>query len=541
VLTALALPLRFDPRRLAADLATVAPSDWAPHYNERDYGGQWRGAALRSSTGDSRQLAAVAPSFEATPLLDRCAYFRQVLAAFECPLRSVRLLALDPGSFIREHTDNALAFEDGEARIHIPIETNPGVEFHVDGERLLFEPGRAYYVNVNLPHRVNNRGAGARIHLVIDAAVNDWLSALFARATPVPNCPARLDGVEAFRDAVFAHRDWAATLRASTAFTDDTLRLGRETGFDFHENDVDAMLRGRARPGPPGGLPISLGANGVAEWIDAGDLPLPEPFFEDSVRAILRNPYARFSRRTAPLPDASKPPSGLIFHVSRCGSTLAARMLSAAGLRVLSEPPPLDAAIQSGQIARVRSIAAALGAGMPYILKLDAWHIHALPLIRLALPETRWIFLYRDPVEVLASHARSPGRHMLPGGLDPRALGLRESDITAIPRAEWPARILARMMDSALSHAGPAGLFIDYRDLPAAVEGRVVDHFGLTLDAASRERMREVSREDAKRPGAVFAPDSAAKQDEGVSLRNLELDNLYTELRRRSLRAHQIA
>jgi len=541
VLTALALPLRFDPSGLAADLASVAPSDWAPHYNERDYGGNWRGAALRSSTGDSRDLAAVASSFASTPLLDRCPYFRDVLTAFECPLRSVRLLALEPGSFIREHTDNALAFENGEARIHIPIETNPGVEFYVEGERLLFEPGRAYYVNVNLPHRVNNRGAGPRIHLVIDATVNGWLSALFAGAAPVPKVPPRPDGAEAFRDAVFANRDWAATLRASTVFPADALRLARETGFDLHENDVDAMLRGRALPGPPGGLPISLDADGNAEWIDADDLPLPEPFFEDSVRAILRNPYARFSRRVAPLPDASAPPAGLIFHVSRCGSTLAARMLSAAGLRVLSEPPPLDVSIQSGQTARIRSIAAALGAGRPYILKLDAWHIHALPLLREAFPDTPWIFLYRDPVEVLASHARSPGRHMLPGALDPRALGLRETDITGIPRAEWPARVLARMMDSALSHAGSAGLFVDYRDLPEAVEDRVLDHFGLKFGAAARERMREVSREDAKRPGAVFASDSAAKQDEGAGLRNLELDNLYTALQRRSLRAHEIA
>jgi hypothetical protein len=541
VLTALALPLRFDPSRLAANLASVAPSDWAPHYNERDYGGNWRGAALRSSTGDSRDLAAVAPSFAATPLLDRCPYFRDVLAAFECPLRSVRLLALEPGSFIREHTDNALDFENGEARIHIPIETNPGVEFYVAGERLLFEPGRAYYVNVNLPHRVNNRGAGPRIHLVIDATVNSWLSALFAGAAPVPKGPPRPDGAEAFRDAVFANRDWAATLRASTVFAADALLLARETGFDLHENDVDAMLRGRALPGPPGGLPISLNADGAAEWIDADDLPLPEPFFEDSVRAILRNPYARFSRRAAPLPDASVPPAGLIFHVSRCGSTLAARMLSAAGLRVLSEPPPLDVAIQSGHTARVRSIAAALGAGRPYILKLDAWHIHALPLLREAFPGTPWVFLYRDPVEVLASHARSPGRHMLPGALHPRALRLQENDITAIPRAEWPARILAGMMDSALSHQDPAGLLIDYRDLPGAVEDRVVDHFGLKLDAPARERMREVSREDAKRPGAVFASDSAAKQDEGAGLRSLELDNLYTALRGRSLRAHELA
>jgi len=32
------------------------------------------------------------------------------------------------------------------------------------------------------PHSVANRGAADRVHLVIDAAVNDWVGALFARA-----------------------------------------------------------------------------------------------------------------------------------------------------------------------------------------------------------------------------------------------------------------------------------------------------------------------------------------------------------------------
>jgi len=48
------------------------------------------------------------------------------------------------------------------------------VEFYVCGERLALEEGGCYYVNVNLPHRVNNRGTKPRVHMVIDAAVDDW-------------------------------------------------------------------------------------------------------------------------------------------------------------------------------------------------------------------------------------------------------------------------------------------------------------------------------------------------------------------------------
>src|SRR5580700_1748325 len=181
-ITGYVLPFQFDPHRLQTDLAGIQPEEWSPHYNERDFGGDWRGVALRSASASPRDLNA-GPSvvgFVDTPLLDRCPYFRAVLGAFRCPLKSVRLLSLAPGSYIREHSDNALEYEDGEIRIHVPVLTSALVEFYVSGERLLLEEGGCYYVNVNLPHRVNNRGTAARVHLVIDAAVDDWVRDLFA-------------------------------------------------------------------------------------------------------------------------------------------------------------------------------------------------------------------------------------------------------------------------------------------------------------------------------------------------------------------------
>ena len=209
VLSGLKFPFQFDPERLKLDLRTVSPEDWAPHYNQGDYGGDWRGAALRAIAGSSHNLnAGIAEdaSFADAPLLARCPYFREALSVFECPLKAVRLLSLAPGSFIREHTDNALDYEDGEIRIHIPIRTNPGVEFYVSGERLQLDEGGCYYVNVNLPHRVNNRGAADRIHLVIDAEVNEWVHALFRRgaaeAWHIPRSPLPPRSFDEFRSVV---------------------------------------------------------------------------------------------------------------------------------------------------------------------------------------------------------------------------------------------------------------------------------------------------------------------------------------------------
>lgn len=188
----LKLPFHFDPVRLGADLAQVAPLEWIAHVNRHDYEGQWSGAALRSLGGDAGNIIPEAPELTAwreTPLWARCAYFREVVGHLRCPLQSIRLLRLHAGSRIAEHTDRALDFEDGEVRLHIPIATSDQVLFFIDGARLVMAPGECWYTNVNLPHSVENHGAGDRIHLVIDCRVDDWLRTLFAEAPrPPPDC-----------------------------------------------------------------------------------------------------------------------------------------------------------------------------------------------------------------------------------------------------------------------------------------------------------------------------------------------------------------
>jgi hypothetical protein len=541
VLTGLQLPYRFDAARLRAELAVAGLPDWSAHYNTRDFGGDWRGAALRSASGSTGELAAVAPAFQDTPLLARCPYVREVLSAFRCPLKSVRLLSLAAGSFIREHSDDALDYEDGEVRIHVPVQTNPGVEFYLDGERLALTEGNTYYVNVNLPHRVSNRGSAERLHLVIDAEVNGWVREIFGRSSPIERCEPPPRGIDAFREVALSDAVLRESLRAiedPREFAAEAVRLGRASGFDFHEGDVDAVLSGRARPGRPGGLPFALSTREgrtCLEWMDTGERPLSEPFFEDTVRLCLRNPYARFSRRLAPVESAAAgaAPAGFLFHMSRCGSTLAVRMLNAAGHRVISEAPAIGQAIL-GSVPDLRGVVAAFGGGVPYVVKLDAWHIHSLPRICEAFPETPWAFLFRDPAEVLVSLMRSPGRHALPGAIAPEVLGLAPEDIT-LPPAEWTARALAAICRSAAGQRG--GLFVDYRRLPEAALDAIAPHFGLPLGEAQIGRMREASRVDAKRPAGDFTPDVAGKQREGEQfaelIARLGLDRLYAELRRR--------
>jgi hypothetical protein len=178
----LKLPLSFDPQRLKRDLQALTPEDWVMHFNKPYYEGEWSGVALRSVDGEDGRLypdPTARAKFADTPTLARCPSIQEVLATFQCELEAVRLLKLRAGSSIREHKDYNLGYEDGEVRFHVPVLTNPDVEFYLNQQRVVMHEGECWYLNLNLPHRVVNHSATDRIHLVIDCVVNDWLRALF--------------------------------------------------------------------------------------------------------------------------------------------------------------------------------------------------------------------------------------------------------------------------------------------------------------------------------------------------------------------------
>jgi quercetin dioxygenase-like cupin family protein len=184
---AVRLPIDFDVEALCRDLARIRDEQWTPHFNRGDYEGEWSGVALRGPAGAGHPILALTAhpgtkQWADTPLLERCTYFRHVLARFQCPLQSVRLLRLAPGAVIREHRDPELGLEDGEARLHVPIATSPEVEFLLDGVRIPLRAGETWYLDVRRPHAVTNRSGEHRVHLVADCAVNPWLASLIGAA-----------------------------------------------------------------------------------------------------------------------------------------------------------------------------------------------------------------------------------------------------------------------------------------------------------------------------------------------------------------------
>lgn len=177
----LKLPFNFDSAAMRTDVSRFDASEWTPHFNTHYYEGDWSGIALRAAADANVELYPdpTATHYRATPQLERCSHIPEVLKTFECELESVRFLRLGPGATIREHRDYKLSVDDGVGRVHIPVQTNPDVEFFLNGVKVDMQEGEAWYLNFNLPHRVENRSDKPRIHLVIDCVVNDWFLNFF--------------------------------------------------------------------------------------------------------------------------------------------------------------------------------------------------------------------------------------------------------------------------------------------------------------------------------------------------------------------------
>ena len=176
----------FDVALLKKEVELLNASHWKAHYNKNNYEGDWSTIQLRSINGSVDNNTAIQPGalqngsvFKDTMLMELCPYIKQLTGQFKMEKTAVRLMKLNAGAVIKPHKDDALHFEEGEVRIHIPVTTSPEVYFFLEEERIVMEEGTCWYLNLSLEHSVRNNGKSDRVHLVIDGVVNDWLRELF--------------------------------------------------------------------------------------------------------------------------------------------------------------------------------------------------------------------------------------------------------------------------------------------------------------------------------------------------------------------------
>jgi hypothetical protein len=365
-----------------------------------------------------------------------------------------------------------------------------------------------------------NLAAAARAEQLTDPAPLDLFRALLAGDEALQDSLARHEAGDAFIAAALAlaarHNIALDPAQLAPFVAPDPLRLTR----------LDSpTVRSLAWP-PRDWLPIQV-ADGV-DWAHFADAPTGPSFFANAVRRALGRPFNRLLRCRTGLddfidgvPDIIREPDGFIFHMSRCGSTLVGRMLAALpGTALVAEAAPLDAIVrlavradwpEARRIAALRAMIGALGRrpSARFVVKLNAWHALALPLFRAAFPNVPWLFLYRDPAEILASQMAERGTELTPEIVPSLLYGIENG--ADYPAEVYCALVLERIGAAALAQKDSGGgLFVDHEDLPGAAAYAILPHFGIAPDEATGAAMAPVAGRDAKNPARPFAARTAA-------------------------------
>lgn len=273
------------------------------------------------------------------------------------------------------------------------------------------------------------------------------------------------------------------------------------------------------------------------DWIFVGEERFTKPFHDDTINLLLQKPFNLLFRRQTPISFLGEiyethrgiKPNGFIFHISRCGSTLVSQMLASLDKNiVISEASITDKVIradsffggvsESQKIIWLRWIFSTLAqkrfsAEENFFVKFDSWSVLDLPLIEKAFPDVPWIFMYRQPLEVIVSNLRQPGAQMIPGAINAIFPQMNLLEILQFSTEERFARTIAKFCEAALSNAeSPNAKFINYQQLPDAFAAEICPHFKLNFDVDESERMRNSAKFHAKNPSAKFAPDSEEKR-----------------------------
>ena len=267
------------------------------------------------------------------------------------------------------------------------------------------------------------------------------------------------------------------------------------------------------------------------EWIYLADIKYADPFFEETIAKCRSHAYnsSRFKVITTAenLIDwsvtlISAELKSLIFHVSRCGSTMISQSLATSSENVMiSEAPIIDEILRNDNIdshkktVLLKAVMTLLGQKRfaeqkHLIIKLDAWHIFNAYFLRSIFPEIPFALLYRNPIEVLKSHQKLAGMHMIPNLLPANVFGITDKEMGEISLYQYGALVLEKYFQEFLDFykSDQKVTKLDYNKGMKNVIEKFISFIHVDYSDAELEKMYERLNKHSKNENAIFEGDS---------------------------------
>ena len=165
----LKLPISFCADTLAAEIRALPPTAWEPH-PQRFPGNE----AVPLVTPAGQITNDFAGPMGPTDYLLQCPYMMEALAEIGAVWGRGRLMGLGAGAEVPPHVDINYYWRT-HVRVHIPVITNPHVDFTCGDETVHMAAGECWVFDTFRAHHVANRGAEQRIHMVFDTVGGERL------------------------------------------------------------------------------------------------------------------------------------------------------------------------------------------------------------------------------------------------------------------------------------------------------------------------------------------------------------------------------
>ncbi len=278
----------------------------------------------------------------------------------------------------------------------------------------------------------------------------------------------------------------------------------------------------------PGVVPVAINpaGNGLVYFADIGDTPLLEWKYiytverlskENAIGEIFSTDLEILARHDLNIDGIS--PNGLVFHVSRCGSTLFTKALSRSPKNlIINQGGPLQEGfwaaitdhwqhppeINERNILMLQNLVKLMARRrrpeyQRSFIKFISWNIIYMDLICAAFPEAPALYLYRDPVEVIATVLQETTAVLrAKGNLQAYSLtALSPSETATMSDVEYLAHCYANYFKVVADSTDPNGLqLVNYKQLRhvESFADIIARGFNLEVDEVELAQMQEQYR-----------------------------------------------